>query len=214
MLGLVTASQDPTAGGTWAAVDDYLAGLLLDADPALEAALAASAAAGLPPIQVSPTQGRFLHLLARIASARRVLEIGTLGGYSTIWLARALPPDGRLVTLELEERHAAVARANLARAGVAQRVAVRVGPALETLPALEREGEQPFDLVFVDDDKPSNADYLDWAVRLGRPGTVVVVGTRRLFEELAARSDVAATALQTVGVKGYDGFVLAVVGAG
>jgi predicted O-methyltransferase YrrM len=225
-------APEPTAHDTWVAVDDYLAGLLLGSDAALDAALDASAAAGLPPIQVSPTQGRFLHLLVRIAGARRVLEVGTLGGYSTIWLARALPPGGRLVTLELDERHAAVARANLDRAGVDDRVEVRVGPALETLPALEREGGEPFDLVFVDADKPSNADYLAWAVRLGRPGTVVVVdnvvrggavvdadderpdvvGTRRLFDELAARSDVVATAIQTVGVKGYDGFVLAVVG--
>src|SRR6476659_911739 len=146
----------------WTLVDRYIEDLFIGADPALEAALAASTAAGLPAIAVSPSQGKLLQILATAIGARRILEIGTLGGYSTIWLARALPPDGRLVTLELEERHAAVARANLARAGVAERVAVRVGPALETLPALERECEQPFDLVYLNADKPSNADYLDW----------------------------------------------------
>jgi predicted O-methyltransferase YrrM len=228
MLGPVT---EPAAQDTWTAVDGYLDGLLLDDDPALDAALEASAAAGLPAIQVSPEQGKLLHLLARVAGARRVLEVGTLAGYSTIWLARALPADGRLVTLELDDRHAAVARANLDRALLGDRVEVRVGPALETLPTLV--GGEPFDLVFIDADKPSNADYLAWAVQLGRPGTVVVVdnvvrggavadpddqrpdvvGTRRLFEALRARSDLDATAIQTVGVKGYDGFVLAVVAA-
>lgn len=211
----------------WADVDAHLADLLLPADPALDAALAANAAAGLPPIDVSPLQGKLLHLLVRATGARRVLEIGTLGGYSTIWLARGLPDGGRVVTLEREPRHAAVARENLARAGVAERVDVVEGRALDVLPDLDG----PFDLAFVDADKPANTEYLDHAVRLVRPGGLVVVdnvvrrgrildptdaedtvvGTRRFFDALAAEGRVDATALQTVGAKGWDGFVLAIV---
>jgi predicted O-methyltransferase YrrM len=211
----------------WRAVDDFITGMLVGPDPALDAALAANRAAGLPPIDVSPTQGKLLHLLARAIGARRVLEIGTLGGYSTIWLGRALGPDGRVVTLEREPRHAAVAAENLARAGLAEQVDIVVGPALETLPNLDG----PFDLVFVDADKPSNAAYLAAAVRLSRPGALIVVdnvvrdgrvadptdddpavvGSRRLTEALAAEPRLSATELQTVGSKGYDGFALALV---
>ncbi|HLM91453.1 MAG TPA: O-methyltransferase [Thermoplasmata archaeon] len=216
---------------TWSQVDRYLESLLLPQDRALQSALRASASAGLPSIQVSPLQGRFLHLLARIRDARRILEVGTLGGYSTSWLARALPPGGRMITLELDPRHAIVARANLLRAGLAKKVEVRVGPALEALPRLKAEGEGPFDLIFLDADKPNNPAYLDWAVRLARPGTVIVVdnvvrdgqvvqtrsrdprvqGIRRMNARLANDPRLLATTLQTVGRKGYDGFALAVV---
>ncbi|MFR9803049.1 O-methyltransferase [Pseudonocardia sp. RS010] len=207
----------------WSRVDRYLETALLPEDPALAQALARNADEGLPPIDVSPAQGRFLHLLARIAGARRILEIGTLGGYSTIQLARALPTDGVVVTCEYSPDHAAVARANLEQAGLAERVEIRVGPALETLPTLTG----PFDLVFVDADKQNNAAYLDHAIRLGRPGTVIVVdnvvrggrlltggdpqveGSRRMFAALQREERVEATALQTVGAKGYDGFLLA-----
>ncbi len=215
----------------WAAVDKYLAGLLVPADPALDAALADSAAHGLPAINVSPPQGKFLHLLARIRGARNILEVGTLGGYSAIWLGRALPPGGRLITLESEPKHAAVARANLDRAGLTGVVEIRLGPALETLPKLAAEGRGPFDLVFIDADKPSTADYFAWALKLSRPGTVIVVdnvtrkggvidpestdatvlGMRRFLEALAAERRVTATAIQTVGGKGYDGFAIALV---
>jgi predicted O-methyltransferase YrrM len=211
----------------WAAVDEYLAGALAPADPALTKALAANAAAGLVAADVSPAQGRLLELLARLCGARAILEIGTLGGYSTIWLARALPPGGRLVTLESDPHHARVARENLARAGVSGVVEVVEGPALATLPGVAG----PFDLVFIDADKPGNPDYFAWALRLSRPGTVIVVdnvvrggavadyasddpgvvGTRRLFELVAAEPRVSATAVQTVGSKGHDGFLLAVV---
>jgi predicted O-methyltransferase YrrM len=189
----------------WQEVDAFIEGRLVPADPALEAALAANAAAGLPAIDVAPTQGKLLNILARMVGARRILEIGTLGGYSTIWLARALPVDGRLITLEAEPRHAAVARENIARAGLGDRVEVRLGPALDSLPRLEG----PFDFVFIDADKPRNPDYLDWAVRLSRPGTVIVcdnvvrggriadaenrdaalVGTRALFDRLGDDRD-------------------------
>lgn len=215
----------------WTAVDRYLCDLLVPPDPVLEAVLEASAAAGLPTINVAPNQGKLLHLLARLQGARRILEIGTLGGYSTIWLGRALPADGRLVTLEADAEHAAVARANLARAGLAEVVDVRVGRALETLPRLEDEGQGPFDLVFIDADKPSNAAYVEWALRLSRPGSLIVVdnvvrggavadatddspavqGTRRLYELLAAEPRLSATAIQTVGSKGHDGFAIALV---
>jgi predicted O-methyltransferase YrrM len=215
----------------WTAVDRYVADLLVPSDPALEGALAASDAAGLPAMNVAPNQGMLLHLLARAAGARRILEIGTLGGYSTIWLARALPPDGRMVTLEAQARHAGIARENLARAGLAGRVEVREGLALDTLPRLAEEGAGPFDLVFVDADKAANAEYFEWALRLSRPGTLIVVdnvvrhgavadgasrdpsvqGTRRLLERMAAEPRVSATAIQTVGVKGYDGFAIALV---
>lgn len=213
----------------WRAVDEYVSDLLLAPDEALEAALESSRAAGLPPIHVSPLQGKFLHLLARGAGS--ILEIGTLGGYSTIWLARALAEGGSLITLEVDPVHAEVARRNLERAGVADVVEVCVGPALATLPRLAAAGAGPFDFVFVDADKPSNADYFSWAVRLSRVGTVIVVdnvvrdgavvdakssdpkvqGVRRFNEVLAAESRVSATEIQTVGSKGYDGFALAVV---
>jgi predicted O-methyltransferase YrrM len=204
---------------------------LLERDPALEAALRTSADAGLPAINVAPNQGKLLHLWARMIDARSILEVGTLGGYSTIWLARALPPGGRLVTLEAEPHHAEVAVANLERAGVADRVEVVVGKALDTLPVLAEERRGPFDLTFIDADKQGNADYFQWAVRLSRPGGVIVVdnvvrrgsvidagsddpavvGTRRLFEVVAAEPRVTATAVQTVGSKGHDGFLLALV---
>jgi predicted O-methyltransferase YrrM len=215
----------------WAAVDRYVTGLLVPADPVLDAVLAANAAAGLPAHDVSPAQGRLLELLARMCGARQILEIGTLGGYSAIWLARALPADGRLVTLERDPRYADVARANLALAGLAAVAEVRVGPALETLPALAAGGEGPFDLVFVDADKESAADQLGWALELTRPGGVIVAdnvvrdgaladpasddrrvrGVRALHERLAAEPRVSATTIQTVGAKGYDGFTLALV---
>lgn len=211
----------------WTAVDQYVVDHLVPTDEALEAALAATAEAGMPDIGVAPTHGKLLHLLARLRGARTILEIGTLAGYSTIWLARALPPDGRLVTLEADPRHAEVAQANLARAGLAGVVEVRVGRALDTLPQLTG----PFDLVFIDADKVNNPQYLSWATRLTRPGSVIVVdnvvrggsvldkdrddpsvqGTRGLYEAIAANPRLTATAVQTVGVKGYDGFLLALV---
>ncbi|MDT0322682.1 O-methyltransferase [Streptomyces millisiae] len=213
----------------WSQVDDYFNDLLIPADPALDGALAASEAAGLPHISVAPNQGKFLHLLARIHGARRILEIGTLGGYSTIWLARALLADGRLVTLEADPHHADVARANLERAGLTDRVDLRVGPALDSLPELAPLA--PFDLVFVDADKPNNPNYLDWAIRYTRPGSIIVFdnvvragrvleadnpdptiqATRRLTELVAAHPHLTATTLQTVGAKGHDGITLALV---
>ena len=215
----------------WSAVDSYISRLLVPPDAALEAALEASAAAGLPAINVTPNQGKFLHLLARIQAARAILEIGTLGGYSTIWLARALPAGGRLVTLESDPKHASVASANMARAGLAQTVDIRVGPALATLPRLAAENGGPFDLIFIDADKAGIPDYFGWSLKLSRPGTVIVVdnvirngavidesssdpsvqGVRRFNEILAAETRVSATTIQTVGSKGYDGFTLAVV---
>ena len=217
----------------WTAVDEYIGGLLLPPDPALDAALTDSAAAGLPPINVSPAQGKLLQLLARLQGARAILEIGTLAGYSTIWLARALPPGGRLITLEAEPKHAEVARANIARAGLSDVVELRLGPALETLPRLAAEGRGPFDLIFIDADKQSTAEYFAWALRLARRGSLIMVdnvvrngavadadstdpsiqGIRRFNEVLAAEGRVSATAIQTVGSKGYDGFALALVTA-
>ena len=214
----------------WTAVDGYLGNLLVSADPALEAALAASAAAGLPAINVSPVQGKLLHLLARAIGARNVLEIGTLGGYSTIWLARALPDGGRVISLEADPKHAEVARANIARAELDTRIEVRLGMALDLLPGLV-EGAEPFDFVFIDADKPNNAAYFDWALKLSRPGSIIVVdnvvrggdviaadsdsptvhGVRHFLERLAAEPRVSATAIQTVGGKGYDGFAIALV---
>lgn len=216
---------------TWTKVDEYFGELLAPEDEQLSAALSSNEKAGLPAIGVTRLQGKFLHLLAKIVNARRVLEIGTLGAYSTIWMARALPPDGRIVTLEIDSEHADVARDNLRRAGLLERVEIRVGPALETLPALHQSGAGPFDLVFIDADKQNNAEYLDWSVKLSRPGTVIVVdnvvrdgkviransrdsdiaGTRRMAELMASHPRLTATVLQTVGAKGYDGFALAVV---
>ena len=216
----------------WDAVDAYFTRTIVGQDGALESALAANDAAGLPQIDVSPPQGKLLYLMARMAGARRALEIGALGGYSTIWIARALPADGLLVTLEADEKHATVARTNVARAGLGDRVDVRVGPALDTLPKIEAEGLRPFDFVFIDADKSNNANYLGWALRLSRPGTVVVVdnivrngriadaasrdadvtGTRQMFEMMAREPRLQATAIQTVGAKGWDGFALAIVG--
>ncbi|MER7827299.1 O-methyltransferase [Streptomyces sp. NPDC096097] len=214
---------------TWTAVDDYFDGLLVGQDEALVAAAADSEAAGLPAHQVAPNQGKLLNLLARVRGARRILEIGTLGGYSTIWLARALPADGRLVTLEVDERCADVAAANITRAGLDHVVEIRRGPAVDLLPGLT--GEAPFDLVFIDADKPSNPEYLEWALKLTRPGSVIigdnvvrdgavvdgdssdprVQGVRRFTELIAEHPRLTATALQTVGSKGYDGFVMALV---
>jgi predicted O-methyltransferase YrrM len=215
----------------WTAVDLYLTDRLVPPDAALDAALADSAAAGLPAIHVSPNQGKLLHLLARIQGARSILEIGTLGAYSTIWLARALPPGGRIISLEADAKHASVAEANLARAGLSEVAQVRLGPALETLPKLLAESLGPFDFVFVDADKPSNADYFAWALKLSRPGSLIIVdnvvrggavidaasqdanvlGARRLHEAVAAEPRVSATAIQTVGSKGYDGLLIALV---
>jgi predicted O-methyltransferase YrrM len=215
----------------WDAVDDYTDAALVPPDPVLEAALQAAADAGLPDISVSPSQGKMLNLLALGQGARRILEIGTLGGYSAIWLARALPPGGRLITLEADPRHAEVARDNLANAGLAGLCEVRVGPALDTLPVLHAAGDGPFDLIFIDADKPSYPDYLSWSVRLSRPGTMIIAdnivrggavidaaskypgvqGVRRFVAALAAEPRVSATVIQTVGHKGYDGFALAVV---
>ena len=214
---------------TWTAVDDYATRLLLPADPVLDAAQRAAVDAGLPAISVSAAQGRLLQLLARINGARRILEIGTLAGYSTIWLARALPPGGRLVSLEFDPKHADVARANLARAGLAGVVDVRVGRAIDSLPALAAEA--PFDFVFVDADKVSTPEYFEWAVKLTRPGGLIVVdnvvragalvddsgrdesveGMRQFLQRLAAEPRAAGTVIQTVGAKGYDGFALVVV---
>lgn len=234
----------PDAAGTdpherWTAVDRYISDHLISADPALEAALADSDAAGLPSIAVTPNQGKLLELLARMQGASKILELGTLGGYSTIWLARALPPGGRLITLEADPRFAEVARANIARAGLADAVELRVGAALETLPELHAEGAGPFDLIFIDADKQNYPGYFEWSLKLSRPGTVIVgdnvvrdgaildpdayhpehgneviKGVRRFYEMVAEEPRVSAnaTAIQTVGAKGYDGFALMIVG--
>jgi predicted O-methyltransferase YrrM len=217
----------------WTAVDHYINDLFVPPDPVLEGALQASVAAGLPPRAVSPSQGKLLHLLARVQGARTILEIGTLGGYSTIWLARALPADGRLITLEFDPKHAKVASGNIARAGLAGVVELRLGRALDTLPKLAAEGCGPFDLIFIDADKKSYPDYFAWALKLSRRGTLIIAdnvvrngavvdtsssdpniqGVRRFNELLAAERRVSATAIQTVGSKGYDGFALVVVTA-
>jgi predicted O-methyltransferase YrrM len=213
----------------WDAVDAYTTGLLQPADPVLEAAV--KEAAGLPNIAVSAAQGQFLHLLARAIRARRILEIGTLGGYSAIWLGRALPDDGRLITLELEERHAEVARRNFARAGLEGKIEVRVGPALESLAGLRADRGEPFDLVFIDADKRNTPAYFSAAVDLAHAGSLVVVdnvvrqgklidtesedpdavGMRRLIEQMGADRRVVPAVIQTVGVKGWDGFAFALV---
>jgi predicted O-methyltransferase YrrM len=215
----------------WTAVDDYFDRALVPSDPALDAALEASVAAGLPRIGVAPNQGKMLQLLARLQGARRILEVGTLGGYSTIWLARALPPDGRLITLEVDPKHAEVARGNIANAGLADMVDLRLGPALETLPKLATEGGGPFDLIFIDADKVNNPEYFTWAIELARPGTLIIVdnvvrrgevadpdstdpdnlAVHRLNDLIASEPRVSAMAMQTVGRKGHDGFVMALV---
>ena len=217
----------------WTAVDQYITDMLVPRDPALDAALEASDAAGLPSIQVTPNQGKLLHLLALLQGARRILEIGTLGGYSTIWLARALPDDGRLITLEADPRHAEVARANISRAGLADLVDLRVGRALETLPGIAAEGGGAFDLVFIDADKRSIPEYFRFARNLSQRGSLIVVdnvvrdgrvidagsldpdilGIRRFNEMLAAEPGICATAIQTVGAKGHDGFAIVLVTA-
>ncbi|NED92363.1 O-methyltransferase [Streptomyces sp. SID11233] len=215
----------------WAEVDDYFNARLLGPDEALDAAVEASEKAGLPAIQVAANQGKLLNLLARLQGARTVLEIGTLGGYSTIWLARALPEGGSVVTLEADPECAEVARRNIERAGLADVVEVRLGPALDTLPLLAEQGYGPFDVVFIDADKPSNPDYLAWSLKLTRPGSLIVadnvvrdgevadaasedpkvLGVRRFTELVAAEPTLTATALQTVGTKGYDGLLMALV---
>ncbi len=215
----------------WAAVDRYVENQLVRQDAALTAALAATDSAGLPAINVGASLGKLLMMVATMVGARRILEIGTLGGYSTIWMARALPRDGRLITLEIEPRNARVAEANIAAAGLAPLVEVRLGPALDTLPTLVDDG--PFDLIFIDADKSNNTAYLEWALKLARPGSAIVidnvvrggavadagsrdpsvVGTRRVIEAVGAEPRLTATALQTVGTKGYDGFLLALVNA-
>jgi predicted O-methyltransferase YrrM len=232
-------STEPSPQQRWTAVDGYIAEHLLPADAALDAAVADSVAAGLPPISVTPNQGKLLQLLARMQGARSILELGTLGGYSTIWLARALPAGGRLITLEAEPRYAEVAQANIARAGLSELVELRVGPALQTLPELHAEGAGPFDLIFIDADKQNYPGYFEWALRLSRPGTLIVGdnvvrdgaildpdaddptvgnegirGVRRFYELAGAQVEqgsVSATAIQTVGAKGYDGFALVLV---
>ena len=215
----------------WTNVDRYLTEKLIPSDPALDAALRANAAAGLPNIDVAPNQGKLLNLIARLAGAKRILEIGTLGGYSTIWLARALPADGHLVTLEVSPKHAEVATANLKAAGLAAKVELRLGPGVESLAKLHAEKVPPFDLIFIDADKVNNVPYLDGSLRLSRPGTLiicdnvirdgaildanttdpVVTGTRQLFDRLSIERRVDATALQTVGSKGHDGFCFMIV---
>jgi predicted O-methyltransferase YrrM len=212
----------------WTKVDAYFTDKLAPSDDVLDAALAASDAAGLPPHNVAPNQGKLLLLLAQLQGARKILEIGTLGAYSTIWLARALPPGGRVVTLEANPKHAEVARANLQHAGLGEIVELRLGPALDSLAVLQRDGQGPFDLIFIDADKPNNPGYLDAALQLSRQGTLIiadnvvrngavadptstdanVIGVRRFTDLLASDRRVSATAIQTVGSKGYDGFAL------
>jgi predicted O-methyltransferase YrrM len=215
----------------WAAVDRYFTEQLHLSDSVLEAGLQANSAAKLPAIDVTPAQGCFLHLLAKMVASRKILEIGTLGGYSTIWLARALPPEGRLITLEFNPAHAEIAQSNIQRAGLSDRIEIRVGAALDSLPKIAQQGLAPFDFIFIDADKPNNPHYLEWAVRLSRLGTLIVVdnvvrdgaiadasssdpsvvGTRKMFEMMSRHPGLSATALQTVGTKGYDGFAIAIV---
>jgi predicted O-methyltransferase YrrM len=217
----------------WAAVDRYFSEQLSLSDPVLDAAMAANKSAELPAIDVAPNQGKLLHMLAQLVGARRILEIGTLGGYSTIWLARALPADGRLITLEFSPKHAEIAHANIARAGLSDLVEIRIGAALDTLPRLQKENSEPFDLIFIDADKSNNSEYVRWALKFSRPGTLIIIdnvvrdgavidadstdkdvqGARRLFELLASEPRISSTAIQTVGVKGYDGFAFALVTA-
>jgi predicted O-methyltransferase YrrM len=215
----------------WTSIDKYITDLLVPSDQVLDETLKANIAGGLPQWDVAPNQGKLLMLLAQIRGARRILEIGTLGGYSTIWLGRALPSDGHLVTLESDPKHAEVAQENIVRAGLSDLVELRIGPALDTLSALEGESIDPFDFIFIDADKQSNPEYLQWALRLSRPGTVIITdnvvlfgaildsgstdpniqGIRDFMESLAAEPRLSATAVQTVGSKGHDGFAIAVV---
>ncbi len=215
----------------WDAVDAYFGGALFGKDPVLEAVLKASRDGGLPEISVAPNQGMLLNILARSLGAERILEVGTLGGYSSIWLARALPAGGKLITLEVEKKHADVARANFERARLSDKIELRLGRGVDLLPKLAAENPPPFDLVFIDADKPSNADYFDWAMKLTRKGSIIIVdnvvrggavadpksgdaavkGVHRLVEHLKAEKRVMSTAVQTVGVKGYDGFSISVV---
>ena len=215
----------------WTQVDDYINRIAIKPDAALDAAAAAAVAAGLPPISVTPAHGKLLHLIARAQGARRILEIGTLAGYSTIWLARAVLPDGQVISLESNETHAQIARENMLRAGLSGRVQIRVGAALDTLPRLAAEKQRPFDFTFIDADRTNLAEYFDWAVKLSHPGSVIVVdnvvrkgavidatsedvnvkGVRRFNERLEADTRVTATIVQTVGAKGYDGFTIALV---
>ncbi len=215
---------------TWQAVEQFIVDELIPGDPALDAALERSDQAGLPAINVTPNFGKLLSLLARLQGARRILEVGTLGGYSTIWLARALPDGGRLVTLEADPKHAAVARKNIDGAGLGDKVEIRLGLALDSLPGLAAEDAGPFDLVFIDADKPNNPGYLEWALKLTRPGSLIIVdnvvrdgtildldgdatvqGVRQTYAMLANDPRLEPTAIQTVGSKGYDGFALALV---
>ena len=232
MTGLT--GEPSTAQDQWSEVDQYFCKLLVPPDPVLDLALEAIRAAGLPAISVSPNQGKFLEILAEILGARSILEIGTLGAYSTIWLARGLRAGGRLITLEAEPKHAEVAHANIARAGLERVVELRLGNALETLPQIASEGHGPFDLIFIDADKANIPAYFEWSLKLSRPGTVIVVdnvvrdgavidsnsddpsiqGVRRFIELLAAESGVSGTVIQTVGTKGYDGFAIVRVNAG
>jgi predicted O-methyltransferase YrrM len=218
-----------TKAKIWSQVDEYISDKLLADDKALDAALEDSNAAGLPAIAVTAAQGKFLQMLTEMIGARSVLEIGTLGGYSTIWFARALPPDGHIVTLEVDPAHADVARRNFARAGLQRMIELRLGAALDTLPLLVAEQSGPFDLIFIDADKPNIPAYFDWAMKLSRPGTVIIVdnvvrdggvvdakskdasiqGVRRFIDQLGRDKRVTATAIQTVGSKGYDGFAIA-----
>jgi len=224
-------TPDQVSLDRWAAVDRYFSEQLSLSDAALDAAIAANKAAELPAIDVAANQGKLLQLLAKLAGARRILEIGTLGGYSTIWLARALPTDGRLITLEFNPKHAEIARANIECAGLTQTVEIRVGAALDALPKLQNESSEPFDLIFIDADKPNNSEYVRWALKLSRPGSLIIIdnvvrdgavidagsadkdvrGARQLFELLANEPRLSCTAIQTVGVKGYDGFAFAIV---
>jgi predicted O-methyltransferase YrrM len=220
-----------TSQEQWTAVDEYITQHLIGSDAVLEAALAAMTASGMPAISVSPAQGKQLFLLAKLCRARNILEIGTLGAYSSIWLARALPPGGRLITLEADAKHAEVARANIARAGLEHAVELHVGKALDTLPKVAAGISEPFDLFFIDADKENIPDYFRWALKLSRPGSLIVVdnvvrdgaladasstnpqvhGARRFHELLATEPRVSATTIQTVGAKGYDGFTAALV---
>jgi predicted O-methyltransferase YrrM len=229
--GYVPALMAKEAQKIWIDVDRYFVETLHLSDAILDATIKANAAADLPAIDVAPNQGKLLHLFAKLVSARKILEIGTLGGYSTIWLARALPPGGRLISLEFSAKHAEVARSNIQSAGLYDRVEIRVGAALDSLPVIQKEAVAPFDFIFIDADKPNNPGYLEWAVKLSRPGTLIIIdnvvrdgavadassndpaiqGTRRMFDLIAGNPRLSSTALQTVGSKGYDGFALAIV---